>query len=110
MFYNGPYLRVLTPRTKNGTELLIDETTGATQYREAHLPITARRKLESLNKNLPQYLRKQIEVINPVAQQPVSSAVAQAPVDDVLDSIMQNVEQKGQVSKQTTPVTPNIKK
>lgn len=61
--YNGPYLRVLTPRTTNGNNVLLDEK-GMLQFREAHLPMSAKAHLEKQNKSLPQHLRKKIEVVN----------------------------------------------
>lgn len=50
MYFTGPYLRVLTPRTTNGiVPLIID---GEQQYREDFLPLTARKQLESKNTRL----------------------------------------------------------
>lgn len=116
MIYSGSYLRVLTPRTTNGTNILVDENTGIAQYKEAHLPLTARRKIELLNKSLPAHLRKKIEVISPVVQQPVlqpqsvpvEAAQAQQSIDDVLDQITGTGAQTNipQQTKQTAPATP----
>lgn len=61
--YNGPYLRVLTPRTTNGNNVLLDES-GMLQFREAHLPMSAKPHLDRQNRALPQHLRKKIEVVN----------------------------------------------
>lgn len=63
MHTQGSYLRVLSPRTTNGNNVLVDESTRTVKYREDHLPLSARRFLELYNKNLPQHLRKIIEVV-----------------------------------------------
>lgn len=62
MFTQGSYLRVLTPRTTNGNNIMVNED-GVLQYKEAHLPMSARPSLELLNRNTPQHLRKKIEVV-----------------------------------------------
>lgn len=61
--YNGPYLRVLTPRTTNGNNPLLNEH-GQLQYKESHLPISAQFHLDKLNRSTPQHLRKKIEVVH----------------------------------------------
>ena len=65
--YNGPYLRVLTPRTTNGNNPVI--VNDMQQYRESHLPLSARAHLETLNRSTPQHLRKKIEVVDGYADQ-----------------------------------------
>ena len=63
MVFTGSYLRVNTPRTIDGaTPLLVD---GVLQYKEDFLPLSARQFLEEQNKNLPEILRKKIEVVKP---------------------------------------------
>jgi hypothetical protein len=61
MFTQGSYLRVLTPRTTNGNNLLIDGD--KVVYKEDHLPITAKKYLEIYNASLPHHLKKRIEVV-----------------------------------------------
>src|SRR6186713_1919760 len=61
--YNGPYLRVLTPRTTDGTSPLIGAD-DKVQYKEAHLPLSAKAALEDQNRKLPKYLQKRIEVVS----------------------------------------------
>lgn len=62
MYFTGNYLRVLTPRTTDGnTPLLID---GQQQYKETALPFTAKKKLESRNRQLPNHLRHIIEEVH----------------------------------------------
>jgi hypothetical protein len=77
MLYNGPYLRVLSPRTSNGSNLLIDEASKQVQYREDHLPMSAYKHLITLNKSTPKHLQKIIEVVQGVqagtqANKPIS--------------------------------------
>lgn len=61
MYFTGNYLRVLTPRTTDGnTPLLVD---GQQQYKETALPVTARKKLDARNKQLPSHLRHIIEEV-----------------------------------------------
>lgn len=62
MYTQGSYLRVMTPRTTNGNNVVVNER-GVVEYKEAHLPLTAKRSLELLNRNTPQHLRKKIEVV-----------------------------------------------
>lgn len=63
MFFTGNYLRVLSPVTSNGTNPKIGDD-GRVQYKEALLPLTAKKALESQNNKLPEHLRKKIEVVN----------------------------------------------
>lgn len=58
----GNYLRVLTPRTTNGTNIMMDENRQQ-MFKEAHLPLTAKRALETQNRALPDHLKKIIEVV-----------------------------------------------
>ncbi len=60
--YNGPYLRVITTRTTDGSSPLIDEE-GRAVTKEAHLPLSAKPLLELQNRRLPKYLQKKIEVV-----------------------------------------------
>jgi hypothetical protein len=69
--YNGSYLRVLTPRTTNGSNPVIVD--GRQQYREAHLPLAARHHLEKLNRSTPQHLRKIIEVVDGYADKQIKN-------------------------------------
>lgn len=61
MVFQGTHLRVLTPRTVDGvTPVLLD---GVLQYKEEFLPLSAKPFLETHNKDLPEILRKKIQVI-----------------------------------------------
>lgn len=62
MYMQGSYLRVLTPRTTNGTNLLMGQD-GRAIYKEAHLPMSAKHKLELYNRKTPNHLKKIIEVV-----------------------------------------------
>lgn len=62
MFFNGPYLRVLSPVTTNGVNLKIGEDDKVV-YKEAHLPLSAKRELEKQNAKLADHLKKKIEVV-----------------------------------------------
>lgn len=68
MFFNGPYLRVLSPATTNGVNLKIGDDDKVI-YKEAHLPLTAKRSIEQQNAKLPDHLKKKVEV---VGTEPVS--------------------------------------
>jgi hypothetical protein len=77
MYFTGNYLRVLTPRTTDGnTPLLID---GQQQYKETALPLTALKRLEARNRQLPNHLR---HIIEPVTnnQTPQSDLQVSGPV------------------------------
>lgn len=68
MYFTGNYLRVLTPRTTDGnTPLLVG---GVQQYKETALPFSAKKKLESRNRQLPGHLRHIIEEVTNHVQQP----------------------------------------
>lgn len=62
MYTQGEYLRVLVPRTTDGTNPLIDSD-NRVAYKEVHLPLTSRKHIQDINKSLPQHLRKKIEVV-----------------------------------------------
>lgn len=59
--FKGAYLRVETPRTIDGTVPLIID--GIQQYKESHLPLSARKSLERKNERLPGHLRHKIEEV-----------------------------------------------
>lgn len=60
-YFKGAYLRVETPRTIDGTvPLMID---GVQQYKESHLPLSARKALERRNEKIAPFLRHKIEVV-----------------------------------------------
>lgn len=61
MIFQGNYLRVLSPRTSDGTTVITED--GQVVYKETHLPLTAKSALETANKFLPPHLRKVIEVV-----------------------------------------------
>lgn len=62
MLYQGPYLRVITPRTADGNRPLIGDD-GKQETKESHLPLTAKKHLEEVNKNLPKHLQHKIELV-----------------------------------------------
>lgn len=63
--FKGPYLRVTTPITTNGTTPLI--VNGQQQFEETHLPITAKKELDKHNAHLKrtgsEHLMAKIEVV-----------------------------------------------
>jgi hypothetical protein len=62
MFFKGNYLRVLTPKTVDGNRPMIGYD-GRVVYREDMLPLSAKRAIESRNAQLPDHLKKKIEVV-----------------------------------------------
>lgn len=62
MVFQGNYLRVLSPRTVDGVTPLL--TDGTLQYKEQFLPLSAKPFLDLQNKDLPEILRKKIQVIS----------------------------------------------
>lgn len=62
-FFNGNYLRVLTPQTIDGINLAYDANQRPI-FKETHLPLTARKHLERKNEKLPAQLKKKIEVVD----------------------------------------------
>jgi hypothetical protein len=78
MYFTGPYLRVLTPKTTNGILPLI--INGEQQYREDFLPLTARKQLEAKNRRLQKSGNNHLLVdIEEVGSQPVFKEAAPAP-------------------------------
>jgi len=53
------YLKVLTPLTEDGLNLVLDEKE-AKQYKETTVPITAKPHFESLNAKLPDTLKHKL--------------------------------------------------
>lgn len=81
MFTQGSYLRVLSPRTTNGNNLMTDGD--RVLYKEEHLPLTAKKYLELQNQSLPAHLKKRIEVVQGNTQtEPVIESLKQ-PESDV---------------------------
>lgn len=62
-FFNGNYLRVLTPQTIDGINLAYDANQRPI-FKETHLPLTARKHLERKNEKLPAQLKKKIELVD----------------------------------------------
>lgn len=58
-FFQGQYLRILTPRTFDGVNLKMVDNQPV--YKESHLPVTARKHMVELNSKLPPHLRHIIE-------------------------------------------------
>lgn len=61
-FKNEPYLRILTPRTKDGSNPLYGPDKQPT-YKESHLPLSALKAMERENLNLPDHLKHVIEKV-----------------------------------------------
>lgn len=59
--FEGPYLRVLTPQTIDGSNVLIQND--KVVYKETHLPLTAKKQFERKNLKLPKHLQHKLEVI-----------------------------------------------
>lgn len=62
-FRNGHYLQVLTPQTIDGNVPLM--VNGKQQYKESHLPLTARKRMEARNAKRPPHLRHIINEVSP---------------------------------------------
>lgn len=60
--FKGSYLRVLSPKTTDGRTPMLDNE-GRIVYAETPLPVTAKRDLELQNKDLPDILKKKIELV-----------------------------------------------
>lgn len=73
--FEGPYLRVLTPRTTDGVSLVIGED-GKVVYKETHLPLSAKAGLEEINKTTLPHLQKIIQVVK---NEPVAAPLKPAP-------------------------------
>jgi hypothetical protein len=68
-FLNGDHIRVVTPITVNGVIPKLDEH-GMQAYKETFLPLTAKKFIEEQNLNLPNHLKKIIEIISDKDEQP----------------------------------------
>lgn len=60
-FQSGPYLRVKSPITKDGSNILIVD--GQVQYKDTYLPMSAKKYMEAQNSLLPGNLKKIIQVV-----------------------------------------------
>lgn len=58
--FQGDYLRVLTPVTTNGINLVLDAS-GMPVLKESHLPVSALKELNRQNQQKPQHLKMKIE-------------------------------------------------
>lgn len=67
MYFKGTYLRVLSPRTSNGVNLLVGSDDRVI-YKESLLPLSSKRFIEQQNTKLPDHLKKKIEVVHSDAQ------------------------------------------
>jgi hypothetical protein len=79
-FFQGNYLRVLTPQTIDGINLAYDANQRPI-FKETHLPLTARKHLERKNEKLPAQLKKKIEVVD-VESYSAQEEVKQEPVTE----------------------------
>lgn len=77
------YLRVLSPKTRNGNDLVIGED-GRVEYKETHLPMSSKRYMELQNAKLPDHLKKKIEVVYDEEREEVVKPQNQkeVPIDD----------------------------
>lgn len=82
--FKGDYLRVLTPKTSDGVSPLVDGE-GRIQYREDHLPLSAKKMLDKKNEKLTPVLRKKIEVVSNTVSRPVKTSPKPAPATHELD-------------------------
>lgn len=76
--FGGKYLRVLTPKTTNGTTPMMDENDRLV-FKETHLPMTAKKDLERQNETLSKELQHRITVVD--SSIPVMSKEQQAVID-----------------------------
>lgn len=85
MYFNGPYLRILTVKTTNGIIPLT--VNGEIQYKESFAPLTAKKQFEKkaarLNKNGHGHLAPIVEVVGneevKPKVQPTGEVQSQAP-------------------------------
>ena len=61
--FKGDYLRVLSPRTSDGANPIMDEN-DKRMWKETFMPVSARSHLELQNKYLPDILKKKIELVS----------------------------------------------
>lgn len=78
MYTEGGYLRVMVPRTTNGINPIQDER-GQAQYKEVHLPLTAKTELERINSKLPGHLKRRIEHVLPVMEEKQPAKTVETP-------------------------------
>src|SRR5688572_21745615 len=80
MYFKNSYLRVVTPVTEDGNRPKLFN--GQQVFKETALPLSAKKHLDEQNKNLPQHLRKTIEIVSNDEIQPAvtNTAKAAAPV------------------------------
>jgi hypothetical protein len=115
MITQGSYLRVLSPRTTNGNNVVVDPQTRMVAYKEDHLPLSAKRYLELYNKNLPQHLRKIIEVVkgstapSATVHANTGEAVQQATQATQPATQLAGEQQEQKVAKPATPSAPAVK-
>ena len=90
-FFTQGYLRVTSPLTIDGTRPKYDEQ-GRMMYKETELPLTAKKHLDRQNINLPNHLKKKIEVVGP----------------DMPAAVQSGAQEKQ--NKETAPGTEGVKK
>lgn len=76
--FKGDYLRVQTPITSDGVSPVVEND--RIKYREDHLPLSARKMLESKNAKLPSGLRKKIEIVSNNVRPVIKTSPKPAPV------------------------------
>jgi hypothetical protein len=82
MYFKGDYLRVLSPRTVDGANVMFDENE-ARVWKEDFLPLSAKRDLDLQNEKLPDQLKKKITVVS--SQPVINRSQAQAQIDSEPD-------------------------
>lgn len=103
--YNGPYLRVLTPRTTNGSNPLLNEQ-GVLQYKESHLPLSAQFHLDKINRATPQHLRKKIEVVQGYSEQQKQVDEQAQTIEQLKAELAALKAAAAQAAKKADPITP----
>lgn len=100
MYFNGPYLRVLTPKTTNG--VIPDTTGGEVQYKESFLPLSAKKQLEKKNARLTKHGFKQLVAIIEVVGEDVKK-VGPKPSQQAAQETVQSGEIDTPPVKQAKP-------
>lgn len=110
--FKGDYLRVQTPITSDGVSPVVEND--RIKYREDHLPVTAKKMLESKNQRLPTSLRKKIEVVSNTVKPVIKTTPKPAPVvniePDEEDVVEEDVESGESEPTEVQPETPAPKK
>lgn len=113
MYFNGSYLRVLTPRTTNGSILKI--INGEVQYKESFLPLTAKKQVDKKNARLAKngfgHLVAIVEVVGDTPQQKSNPRPAAAQSQTEVQAPTQNQSVQTETNQEVVgkPRKPNPK-